>query len=99
MYIPDGALPPLVTAWTQDGRSILFWKRLPVRNPTKSELWIVPANGGEARRTELSADNLTRPVHTLSLHPDGERIAYSAGDSKREIWKLSNFLDRLAVSD
>ena len=99
MHIADGSLPPLVTAWTRDSQSILFWKRLPDRKPTVVELWAVPAEGGDALGTELSAENLTGPVRTLSLHPDGERIAFSAGDAKHEIWKLSNFLSRLGVSD
>jgi len=101
MYIADGSLPPLVTAWTGDGQSILFWKKLTGTgvSRTNAELWAMPANGGEARKTNLSAQNLTQPVRTLSLHPDGAQIVFSAGDAKHEIWKLSNFLSRLGVSD
>ena len=98
IHIPDGSLPPTVTAWTRDGQSILFWKRLPVRNPTMAELWAAPATGGEAHKTKLSVES-PEPVRSLSLHPDGERIAFSAGGPAHEIWKLSNFLSRLGVSD
>ncbi len=101
MDLPDGGLPPTVAAWTKDGKTILYWKLVPGKGPTVSnaELWTIPADGGEARKTELSTEALTRPVATLSLHPDGERITFSAGDPKHEVWKLSNFLPTLGASD
>ena len=46
----------------------------------------------------LGVDLLSAPGF-LSVHPDGRRLAYSAGDPKYEIWKFSNFLDRLETSD
>ena len=49
-------------------------------------------------KTGLAFSHLTGRS-SLSLHPDGKRIAFSAGDPKLEIWKLSNFLSRLGVSD
>ena len=32
-----------------------------------------------------------RPRH-LSLHPDGRRLAYAAGQSEAEVWVMENFL-------
>ncbi len=98
MRSEDGYMPPSVAAWTPDRKTILHWRRKMPR-PAVVELWAVPADGGEARRTELWVEDLTRPVETLSLHPDGERITFSAGNPKHEIWKLSNFLTKLATSD
>ncbi len=93
--------PPLAAAWTPDQRSLLFWKRVSDSDEKqrRNELWMAPLDGGDARKTELSAVNLVRPSEVIRLHPDGERVAFSGGDLKYEIWKLSNFLDRLTASD
>ncbi len=87
------------TAWTPDGKTILFWRRdKSSQNPQRRELWAIAADGGEPRPMNLGVDLLSAPGF-LSVHPDGRRLAYSAGDPKYEIWKFSNFLDRLETSD
>lgn len=101
MALPDGGKPPAAAAWTRDSNTILYWRRVPRKGPffTDAVLWTVSADGGEPQPTELSAENLTLPVQTLSLHPDGERLVFSAGSPGYEIWKLSNFLSKLDASD
>ena len=93
--------PWMATGWSADSKTILLW--IQVRDPTGKdqlfELWAVDMDSGEARKTELTVKNMTRPVTTLSMHPDGERIAFSAGQPRFQIWKLANFLDRLNSSD
>jgi len=94
---PDGAELP--TQWTPDGETILFWRFSQSEDDrSRRELWMVTADGGQPRKTGLAFSHLTGRSY-LSLHPDGKRIAFSAGDPKLEIWKLSNFLSRLGVSD
>jgi Tol biopolymer transport system component len=74
--------------WTPDGSQLLFRQG--------SELWRIPAEGGEPRRLGLTS-------HTggfssgasLSVHPDGRRIAFSSGEQNIEVWVLENFLPGL----
>ena len=87
-------------AWTPDGQYILFWKRFGVdkQNPTReAELWRIPSEGGEPRKTQLTAEY---PFFaSISVHPDGRRIAYSAGNSHFEIWVLKNLLPKPSASN
>jgi Tol biopolymer transport system component len=78
---------PGSVAWTPDGLSLLF-TRTPGPRGSKTELWLVSAQGGEPRRLDLTADN----IRELRLHPDGRHIAYTAGKDRQEVWALSNFL-------
>jgi len=74
-------------AWTADGREILFVKGSPSVQEHTFELWRVSAEGGEPQKLELAMDNLQ-----VRVHPDGRRIAFSAGKWIREIWVMENFL-------
>ena len=79
--------------WTPDGREILFAKSpKSVEKPTV-ELWRISADGGEPRRLELAAEGL----RGLRFHPDGQRIVFSAGQPKAEVWVMENFLPELAA--
>lgn len=74
-------------SWTPDGRHILFVRPDDARG---SELWSVPAAGGEARKTGISA---TGEIKQPYLHPDGSRLLYSVRDtSDNSVWVLENFL-------
>jgi len=76
-------------AWTPTGQEILFAKMLDYRRQDKKcELWMIPAKGGEARNLGLTMDR----IHDLSIHPDGQRIAFSSGEPSAEIWVMENFL-------
>ena len=72
-------------AWSLDGKSLLFIQE----KGGRGELWTVPSEGGEARRTELS---FTGQAGWLSLHPDGKRITYTISQSGDEYWVMTNFL-------
>ncbi len=74
-------------AWTPDGLSLLFTGK-PSPRGSKTELWLVPVQGGEPRKLDLAADN----IRDLRFHPDGRHIAYTAGKDRQEVWALSNFL-------
>jgi len=76
-------------AWTPDGRNVLF-VRPTSPNSSKTELWLIPIQGGEPRKLELMAENM----HDLCVHPDGRHIAFTAGQTKSEIWVMKNFLPK-----
>jgi len=89
---PEGFGGPRGLAWTRDGRFLLFVHSRGTGPGTwKSELRRVPAEGGQPEPTGLSWPDL---IPGISLHPDGERIAFSAKspNAKGEIWVMENFL-------
>jgi Tol biopolymer transport system component len=77
-------------AWTPDGSQILFGKNSS-QLVGKSELWRISVEGGEPQKLELTIDNL---MH-MRVHLDGQRIVYTAGEYKAEIWVMENFLPDL----
>jgi len=74
-------------AWTPDGSSLLFIKQ-PSLHGRKSELWLIPVQGGEPRRLELAADGM----RDICLHPDGRHIAFTEVKDRDEVWVLENFI-------
>jgi Tol biopolymer transport system component len=99
--LPRGIRLPMRTTWTPDGKNILFWrpKSPDDRHDTRLELWMMPADGGQPRKTELSVSDFVGPSPLIRVHPDGERVTFSAGIRKLEVWKLSNFLDRVTAGN
>ncbi len=67
-------------AWTPDGRYIMFGKQ-------PDELWRLPAEGGKPQKL-LAMDGLAN----ISIHPDGQRIAFTGGKEEWEVWAMENFL-------
>ncbi|HXH48892.1 MAG TPA: hypothetical protein VNM47_06065 [Terriglobia bacterium] len=85
-------------AWTPDGSRVLFTKNGTTSQDQKCELWIVPAEGGPPKKTDLVLDRGS--LRDLRAHPDGQRIAYTAGESmKSEIWVMENFLPNAVASE
>jgi Tol biopolymer transport system component len=78
---------PVSIAWAPDGQGLLFVKQPVDRNP-KTELWLVPVQGGEPWKLDLSAPN----IRDVRVHPDGRRIAYTSGTDRTEVWVMENFL-------
>ena len=78
-------------AWTPDRLEILFGRRGGTSLQEQTvELWRISAEGGEPQKLGLAMEGLRE----LRIHPDGKRIAFSAGESKAEIWVLENFLPK-----
>jgi Tol biopolymer transport system component len=84
---------PGSVAWTPDGQSVLFVKQ-PSPDDSKTELWLIPLQGGEPRKLDLTAENMGE----MSVHPDGRHIAFTAGQDKQEVWVMENFLPMLGAA-
>jgi Tol biopolymer transport system component len=76
--------------WTSDGRQILCGIRL----EDKLEPLLVPADGSEPQKFAVPMTGIT----DLSFHPDGQRLAFSAGRSQSEVWVMENFLPKPAAA-
>jgi Tol biopolymer transport system component len=76
-------------SWSPDGRFILF----PARPEDKAEIMCVSVDGGEPRTLGISMAGLG----DVSVHPDGTRVAFGAGQSKSEVWVIENFLPKARV--
>ena len=72
--------------WTSDGKQILCGVRL----QDKLEPVLVPVDGGEPQKFAVPMSGIT----DLSFHPDGQRVAFSAGRSQSEVWVMENFLPK-----
>ncbi len=82
---PPEQIPLGAVAWTRDGNYLLFARG---SRQQPASLWRVPAQGGEPQKLNLTMEGLTG----LRVHPDGRRIAFTAGVSKSEVWVMENFL-------
>lgn len=77
-------------SWTPDDRHILFVRADGPVGSIDTALWRVPAAGGEARRTGLTARG---QIKFPDVHPDGTRLLYSVAErSDSSVWVLENFL-------
>ncbi len=77
--------------WMPDGRHLLFSKG----RRQNMELWRIPVDGGEPEKLGLTMGGLG--LSGLSVHPDGQRIAFSrAGLGPTvELWVMENFLHQV----
>ena len=53
-----------------------------------TRLWRVDAAGGEPEVVGLELE----AIHHLRLHPDGRRLAFTAGRVSQELWVMTDFL-------
>ncbi len=83
--------------WTPDGRHLIFVKQKGTGEKQRFGFWRIAAQGGEPEDLGLAMDGVT--LFGLSVHPDGQRIAFTTGrntyDNAFEVWKLENFLPAL----
>ena len=75
-----------VTAWTPDGRSIIWGI---ADDTNKYSLWTVAAAGGTPLK--LAIDDFNGGIY-MRVHPDGRHIIYETGTITHEIWTLEKFL-------
>jgi tricorn protease-like protein len=70
---------------------VIFGKRNDILQEQTTELWRISAEGGEPQKLGLAMKGL----RNLRFHPDGRRIAFSAGTPfSAEVWVLENFLPK-----
>ncbi len=62
--------------WTPDGKKLLL-----ARN---DEIWLAPVDDGTSLRVAKTA----AAIESLSLHPNGGEILFTAGRAKSEIWAI-----------
>jgi Tol biopolymer transport system component len=70
--------------WAPDGRHLL----MTIGEEDSQTVWAVAVSTGAARRLALPKD----ARGTISFHPGGKRIAFSAGRPKIEIWVIEQVL-------
>jgi len=72
-------------AWSPDGRYIHFSRG---GKGDASDLWRVPATGGQPEKFDVTATGLTK----LSFRPDGRELAFMSWTITSEVWVMENFL-------
>ncbi len=99
LTFPGKEIPDSVALeWTPDGRFLLFAKSAGEVLPSSEEqsqrtleLWRVSTQDGAALQVGPAMDGL----RSISIHPDGRRIAFTAGSGlDGEVWVLENFLPK-----
>jgi len=80
--------------WTADGKGVLYHRTSigrATQNPA-DDLWLMTADGSSPRKL-LS---LTGILHSLTVHPNGQEIAFSTTESVWEFRVLENLFPRAA---
>jgi Tol biopolymer transport system component len=82
----------MTPAWSADGQYIYFsklQKSLPLE--AMMDLYRIPIDGGAPQKLDLTM----KRIRHLSVHPDGQRIAFSsmgANPEQSQVWVMENFL-------
>jgi Tol biopolymer transport system component len=79
---PDQAFPKGSYAWTPDSRWILVVQR----SSGQAEILVVPAQGGELRRTGIHMSE----IQSLRAAPDGHHIVFEGGQAGGAVWVAEN---------
>lgn len=75
-------------AWMPDGESLVFAKS---NNQKKNSLWQISIEEGQSQKLGLEMQRL----RLLSVHPDGQRIAFCSSQLSITLWVMENFLPNL----
>ena len=98
--LPEQITSGLGIVWTPDGRDLIYGRGTFEGRYFEDgewgtiELWRVAADGGEPRKIGVTVKRMSQ----LSIHPDGRRLAFSAGRNNDEVWMMENFLPALEES-
>jgi hypothetical protein len=58
-----------------------------------TQLWSVPVDGGKPQPSGLPMPGEASVPHSVALHPDGHRIAFSSHTGPiEELWVIKNLL-------
>ena len=85
--LPDGKDVLHEVEWTPDGKHLVFAQ--------DGRIWKIPVEGGVPNEINLGLENATG----LRFHPDGRRVALSAGEATSEVWVLENLLAGTGATD
>jgi Tol biopolymer transport system component len=82
--------------WAPDAKRLFF----PRSNPPKDNftLWSISTEGGEPQKHQLAMAHF----ENLSVHPDGDRLAFSSDGAIRRppsVWVMENFLPESASAE
>jgi Tol biopolymer transport system component len=83
--------PVITPAWSADGRYIYFSKLQKPTSGAMMDLYRVSADGGDAQKIDLSMVRF----RYMSVHPNGQRIAFSSmgtNPEQSQVWVMENFL-------
>jgi Tol biopolymer transport system component len=86
-------------AWTPDGRYVLYHviKKSPSHGIT--QLWRVSAEGGVPQEILEMEGVAYLTLCSVSLHPDGRRIAFQKGRNRQvDLWVMENLLPTFTAS-
>jgi len=89
--LPARANSAVALAWTPNSRDLIYARgvRADGQKPSLS-LWLIWAQRGEPRNLGSRIDGLP---YGLSVHPDGQQIAFTAGTGRRvEVWLMKDLL-------
>lgn len=76
-----------IEAWIEDTLILSCYLTTPLaRFDWSAALYTLPVDGGELRRLGLDLPQL----YQVKVHPDGRRIAFTAGEDDSQIWILEN---------
>jgi serine/threonine-protein kinase len=95
IVVADAGEAVIVETWTPDGRDVLFTRfrtDIPWKD-RREQLWRVDADGGAARSTGLEVAGMRE----VRMHPDGRRVAFTAGYRTLELWALEGLAGELAA--
>lgn len=81
--------------WAGDGKYLLFSIGAEGPGPNLTpELWRIAVDGGQRQKVGLATQNSA----TLAIHPDGRQIAFTAGETRQEVWVMENLLPPLKAA-
>jgi Tol biopolymer transport system component len=76
--------------WSADGRYVFFATIRIAATGTLSQLWRVPAGGGQAERLDQLGGS-SFAAFSMRMHPNGRELAFSAASSGGvELWVMEN---------
>jgi dipeptidyl aminopeptidase/acylaminoacyl peptidase len=95
LHFEAGTSWPQHIDWAPDGQ-LIYYKRHGTGDEY-TDLWRVPADGGEPERLDWYEDVDGRGG--MRFHPGGRRIALTRGDFGSEVWVMEDFLPSYASGE
>jgi Tol biopolymer transport system component len=78
-------------AWSPDGKYIFYSKwRKGAGKTGPCDLWRIPAEGGTSIKFNLTVNGM----ESLSIPPDGKRLAFNSWEVGSDVWIMENFLPK-----